>query len=98
MNPLLQALQHGLKALFVPVLLRIQSGPFQGRMWIAASGPQFIRCTCEPDISRWFASSVRGGQVDKTRNLHLLDNLSGQCEATGIERVYLDLWHTGVKA
>ena len=63
MHAMLQALKHGLKILFMPVMVTIRDGPLKGRKWIATSGSKFVRGTYESYNTKLFADSLREGQA-----------------------------------
>ncbi|HEY6168152.1 MAG TPA: FkbM family methyltransferase [Verrucomicrobiae bacterium] len=63
MNAMLQAVKHGLKILFMPLMVTIRDGPLKGRKWIATSGSKFVRGTYESYNTQLFADALREGQV-----------------------------------
>jgi FkbM family methyltransferase len=58
-----ESLGHKLKALLLPLSLRIRQGPLKGLKWVAVSGSKFVKGTYEPGQSAVFSGCVHPGDV-----------------------------------
>ena len=59
----MESFRHSLKALLVPLRLRIRRGPLHGLKWVLTSGSKFIQGTYEPTQTALFMDCVREGHV-----------------------------------
>lgn len=58
-----RAVHEFVKVLFSPILVKIRSGPLQGRRWSLTSGKNFLTGKYEPEKTATLAQAVRPGDV-----------------------------------